>query len=139
MSTSTNDSLERLPASAGSPAPDCPVCVEWLKTATMQERALKECRLQNEQLLDIGIATAVRMQLLDYICEVEEASQRENVPNADFLFLAKDHTTIWGKTYFEAAMKAMMHDERAKSQGNDQLCGGNPSASADSSQQTEKL
>lgn len=47
----------------------------------------------------------------DYLCWLEEKEQRERQPGADFLCLASDGTTCWGKTYSEAVKVAMNHDK----------------------------
>lgn len=57
-------------------------------------------------------------QLFDYVCRVNEKSQNETVPDSDFLFIAHDGATCWGKTYAEAVMNAYRHDYEL---GNDKV------------------
>lgn len=47
----------------------------------------------------------------DYLCWLNETEQRENVKTADFLVMASDGTTCWGKTYADAVKVAMHHDK----------------------------
>ena len=47
----------------------------------------------------------------DYVCWLEETQQSENVKGADFLVLASDGTTCWGKSYADAVKVAMHHDK----------------------------
>jgi hypothetical protein len=47
----------------------------------------------------------------DYLCWLEETHQSENVKGADFLVMASDGTTCWGKTYSDAVKVAMHHDK----------------------------
>ena len=47
----------------------------------------------------------------DYVCWLEETQQSETVKGADFLVLASDGTTCWGKSYADAVKVAMHHDK----------------------------
>ena len=53
-----------------------------------------------------------RADLFSYLCWLEEKEQRERVPEADFLCLASDGVTCWGKTYADAVKVAMQHDKQ---------------------------
>jgi len=47
----------------------------------------------------------------DYLCWLAETEQRENVKTADFLVMASDGTTCWGKSYADCVKVAMKHDK----------------------------
>lgn len=49
-------------------------------------------------------------QLFDYLCRVNEHSQNERLPDSEFLFIARDGATCWGKTYAEAVRNGYLHD-----------------------------
>jgi hypothetical protein len=59
----------------------------------------------------LSIETLAKAELFDYLCWLEEKEQHERVPNADFLCLASDGTTCWGKTYADAVKVAFHHDK----------------------------
>jgi ribulose-5-phosphate 4-epimerase/fuculose-1-phosphate aldolase len=47
----------------------------------------------------------------DYLCWLEETQQSDRVKSIDFLLMASDGTTCWGKTFEAAVHKAMLHDK----------------------------
>lgn len=51
-----------------------------------------------------------KSELFDYLCWLEEKEQGERVPEADFLVLASDGRTCWGKSYAAAVAAAMKYD-----------------------------
>lgn len=70
-----------------------------------------------DRRLATGLVAALSAEKLykadcfDYLCWLEETDQREKVKDADFLVLASDGTTCWGKTYADAVKVAMHHDK----------------------------
>ena len=52
-----------------------------------------------------------KAECFDYLCWLNETEQRERVKDADFLVLASDGTTCWGKTWADAVKAAMRHDK----------------------------
>jgi len=73
-------------------------------SGTLDETATKLlCMLSAEKLY--------KADCFDYLCWLNETEQRENVKTADFLVMASDGTTCWGKTYADAVKVAMHHDK----------------------------
>lgn len=68
-------------------------------------------RLAARLVSALSVETLYKADLFDYLCWLEEKEQRNRVPGADFLCLASDGTTCWGKTYSEAVKVAMQHDK----------------------------
>lgn len=53
-----------------------------------------------------------KSELFDYLCWLEEKEQGERVPEADFLVMASDGRTCWGKSYAVAVATAMEYDAK---------------------------
>lgn len=53
-----------------------------------------------------------KSELFDYLCWLEEKEQSERVPGAQFLVLASDGRTCWGKSYAAAVAAAMKYDAK---------------------------
>ena len=62
-------------------------------------------------LCALSAETLHKADMFDYLCWLNETHQSENVKSADFVELASDGTTCWGKTYAEAIEAAMRHDK----------------------------
>ncbi len=67
--------------------------------------------LATKLLCVISQETLKHAKMFEYLCWLEESHQREAVPKADFLVLAFDGTTCWGKSYEQAVHNAMEHDK----------------------------
>lgn len=72
--------------------------------------------MSNEELADKLLCVLTREMMyksdcFDYLCWLEETHQSENVKGADFLVMASDNTTCWGKTFADAVKAAMQHDK----------------------------
>ncbi len=67
--------------------------------------------LANRLLCALSAETLYKSDCFDYLCWLNETEQRENVKTADFLVMASDGTTCWGKTYADAVKVAMHHDK----------------------------
>lgn len=66
--------------------------------------AARLCAMLTQEML-------YKADCFDYLCWLAETEQRENVKTADFLVLASDGTTCWGKSYADCVKVAMQHDK----------------------------
>ena len=67
--------------------------------------------LATKLLCALSAETLHKSECFDYLCWLNETHQSERVKDIDFLELASDGTTCWGKTYAEAVEMAMRHDK----------------------------
>ena len=72
---------------------------------------MSDDELATKLLCALSAETLYKSDCFDYLCWLNETEQRENVKTADFLVMASDGTTCWGKTYADAAKVAMHHDK----------------------------
>lgn len=70
-----------------------------------------DARLANGLMAALSAEMMYKADCFDYLRWLNETEQRENVKTADFLVMASDGTTCWGKTYAEAVKVAMHHDK----------------------------
>ena len=70
-----------------------------------------DTRLADRLLLVLSENMMRKAELFDYLCWLEEKEQRERVPGADYLVLASDGRTCWGKTFMGAVAYAMAYDK----------------------------
>lgn len=72
---------------------------------------MSDDELANRLLCAISVEMLYKADCFDYLCWLEETHQSENVKGKDFLVLASDGTTCWGKSYSDAVKVAMQHDK----------------------------
>ena len=53
----------------------------------------------------------LKADMFDYLCWLEAITPPEELCGSDYLCMASDGTTCWGKTYAEAVRVAMEHDK----------------------------
>lgn len=70
-----------------------------------------DTRLANGLIQMLSTEMQYKADCFDYLCWLNETEQRENVKTADFLVMASDGTTCWGKSYSDAVKVAMQHDK----------------------------
>lgn len=121
MSDTTHCTNHRLPMQ------NCPGCEAAQRESSFA--ALSGSDVRNEPCDECGVNTLALMKerdllnnlvadlmyradLFSYLCWLEEKQQHERVPEADFLCLASDGVTCWGKSYAEAVKVAMEHDKQ---------------------------
>ena len=67
--------------------------------------------LATKLLCALSADTLRKADMFDYLCWLNETEQSDRVKGIDFLVLASDGTTCWGKTFEEAVKVAMRHDK----------------------------
>lgn len=72
---------------------------------------MKDEDIATKLLIGLTAEMQYKADCFDYLCWLNETEQRENVKEADFLVLASDGITCWGKTFADAVKVAMHHDK----------------------------
>lgn len=70
-------------------------------------------QLATKLLCALSAEVLMKAEMFDYLCWVEETHQSEGVPDAEFLFMAKDYKTHWGNAFSEAVASAFAQDAEA--------------------------
>lgn len=72
---------------------------------------MSDAELADKLLCVLTAEMIHKADCFDYLCWLEETRQSDNVKGIDFLVMASDGTTCWGKRFADAVKVAMQHDK----------------------------
>lgn len=86
----------------------------WIRHARELERENAALRAELKSSRKLVDALIIKADAFDYLAWLEKKrGEEEGLQGADFLCLASDGTTCWGKTYLEAVRIAEQQDRIA--------------------------